>query len=222
MQTPRQSNVKRASSLQALATIPPGREPVPLEVDGELYYDAPIDFEGIEEGDPCVGAEHVYMKQDHRGGNLENRKLKIRMLRERILADKSFAGAPKEVALPNCIVSEILMSVVARPADRAWKVTWAAPTLTWLLGEANRLYGTFRRVCGRGAVRGQVEFHAGTVSSSPELRRGGFSSVIYRAPARVPNSSSSLHSLSTHTHSAVVIAPRLASRVPSSTGPHPG
>lgn len=91
MSTPR---VNRAESLKAVArTSPQAQEPAapaaaPLEIDGDEYFDAGIDFEGIE--DPCVGDAEIYMHADHRGGTLENRKRKIKALRERILADKSF------------------------------------------------------------------------------------------------------------------------------------
>lgn len=97
--------MNRAGSLKTLADSPQGRDVAPLEVDGELFYDGQLDFEGIEEGDPCVGDEDVYMKQDHRGGNLDNRKLKIKQLRERILADRSFKGiAFTHPSAPRCVM----------------------------------------------------------------------------------------------------------------------
>lgn len=86
--------------MAAEATTPPGRVASPVEVDGDVYFDAPIDFEGIDDEDPCVGDTEVYLKQDHRGGTLEKRKEKIRLLRARVLADKSFAGERVETEEP--------------------------------------------------------------------------------------------------------------------------
>lgn len=89
------SGKTRVESLTAVAQTSNGHmspSAPPLEIDGDAFFDAQLDFGGEDEDDPCFGDEEAYMKADHRGGSLENRKAKIKAMRERILRDKSFKG----------------------------------------------------------------------------------------------------------------------------------